>query len=157
MAYNTAYTKALAASSHAAADAAALAARTTANASTPLLQPGTPDFDAARSQVIPDSPPGQGARLVLRSYLNEGSGQYTFKNDFADLTVGAAYRQFLLGSDGSLFEDIRDGDRIKNYEYGAYAQASKTLLDDHLKLAAAGRIDNFKNFGTAFSPRASAA
>ena len=69
--------------------------------------------------------------------------------------MGAAYRQFLLGSDGSLFEDSKDGDRIKNHEYGAYAQASKTLLDEHLKLAVAGRVDNFKNFGTAFSPRAS--
>ena len=120
------------------------------------LQPGTPEFEAARNTIIHNPTPGQGARLIIRSILNEGSGQYTFKNDFADLTVGAAYRQFLLGSDGSLFEDTKDGDRIKNYEYGAYAQASKTLLDDHLKLAAAGRVDNFKNFGTAFSPRASA-
>ena len=121
-----------------------------------LLQPGTQDFDAARNKIIHDPTPGQGARLIIRSILNEGSGQYTFNNSFADLTVGAAYRQFLLGSDGSLFQDTKDGDRIKNYEYGAYAQASKTLLDDHLKLAAAGRVDQFQNFGTAFSPRASA-
>ena len=138
------------------ADAAALAARTFANTNAPFLKPGTPEFDAARRQIIHNPTPGQGARLVLRSALNEGSGQYTFNNSFANLTVGGAYRQFLLGSDGSLFEDTRDGDRIKNYEYGAYAQASKTLLDTHLKLAAAGRIDRFQNFGTAFSPRASA-
>ena len=119
------------------------------------LQPGSPEFVAARDKLIHDPTPGKGARLIIRSILNEGSGQYTFKNDFADLTVGAAYRQFLLGSDGSLFEDSKDGDRIKNHEYGAYAQASKTLLDEHLKLAVAGRVDNFKNFGTAFSPRAS--
>ena len=137
-------------------DAAALTARAFADTNAPLLAPGTAAFDAARNKIIHDPTPGQGARLIIRSILNEGSGQYTFKNDFADLTVGAAYRQFLLGSDGSLFEDTKDGDRIKNYEYGAYAQASKTLLDDHLKLAAAGRVDNFKNFGTAFSPRASA-
>jgi outer membrane receptor protein involved in Fe transport len=127
------------------------------NAAIPMqLQSGTPEFDAARNQLLHNPTPGQGARLVLRSILNEGSGQYTYKNSFADLTVGGAYRQFLLGSDGSLFEDTKDGDRIKNYEYGAYAQASKTLLDDHLKLAVAGRVDRFQNFGTAFSPRASA-
>ena len=137
------------------ADAAALAARNKANANAPLLQPGSKEFNDARDQIIHDPNPGKGARLIIRSILNEGSGQYTFKNDFADLTVGAAYRQFLLGSDGSLFEDTKDGARIKNYEYGAYAQASKTLLDDHLKLAAAGRVDRFQNFGTAFSPRAS--
>lgn len=135
------------------ADAAALTAR---NAAAPtLLQPGTPDFDAARNQIIHDPTPGKGARLIIRSVLNDGSGQYTFRNSFADLTVGGAYRQFLLGSDGSLFEDTPDGGRIVNYEYGGYAQASKTLFDDHLKLAAAGRVDQFQNFGTAFSPRAS--
>ena len=137
------------------ADAAALAARNAANANAPLLRPGTAEFDAARQRIIKDPTPGQGARLVIRSILNEGSGQYTYRNSFADVTMGAAYRQFLLGSDGSLFEDVKDGDRIQNYEYGAYAQASKTLLDDHLKLAAAGRVDRFQNFGTAFSPRAS--
>jgi len=136
------------------ADAAIQAA---INAATPLqLQPGSADFNAARDRIIHDPTPGKGARLVIRSILNEGSGQYTYNNNFADLTVGAAYRQFLLGSDGSLFEDTKDGERIANYEYGAYAQASKTLLDDHLKLAAAGRVDRFQNFGTAFSPRASA-
>ncbi|SFQ27481.1 TonB-dependent receptor [Hymenobacter arizonensis] len=138
------------------ADAAALYARTEANRLSPQVQPGTPEFEAARNQIIHDETQGKGARLVIRSVLNEGSGQYTYKNSFADVTMGAAYRQFLLGSDGSLFEDKKDGDRIINYEYGAYAQASKTLLDDHLKLAAAGRVDRFQNFGNAFSPRFSA-
>ncbi|MBH8570325.1 TonB-dependent receptor [Microvirga sp. STS02] len=126
-----------------------------AGAAATLLQPGTQAFDDARSKLIHDSTPGQGALLVIRSILNEGSGQYTFNNSIADLTVGAAYRQYLLGSDGSLFEDTKGGDRIHNYEYGVYAQATKTLLDNHLKLAAAGRVDQFQNFGTAFSPRAS--
>jgi outer membrane receptor protein involved in Fe transport len=135
------------------AEAAALTARNAANANAPLLRPGTPEFTAARNQLIHDPTPGKGARVVLRSSLNEGSGQYTYRNNFADVTMGAAYRQFLLGSDGSLFEDTKESDRILNYEYGAYAQASKSLLDDHLKLAAAGRVDRFQNFGTAFSPR----
>ncbi|MDJ0364124.1 TonB-dependent receptor [Hymenobacter sp. H14-R3] len=153
--YAAAYTAALAANGGN-ADAAALAAHTAADTNAPLLQPGTPEFAAARNALIHNPTQGQGARLVIRSVLNEGSGQYTFKNDVADLTVGAAYRQFLLGSDGSLFADTKDGDRIKNYEYGGYAQAIKLLLNDHLKLSVAGRLDKFQNFGTAFSPRASA-
>jgi len=138
------------------ADAAALTARAAANTNAPLLQPGTAAFAAARNSLVHNANPSQGARLLIRSVLSEGSGQYTFKNSFADLTLGGAYRQFLLGSDGSFFADTQDGDRIRNYEYGGYAQASKTLLNDHLKLALAGRFDDFKNFGTAFSPRASA-
>ncbi|GAB3878097.1 TonB-dependent receptor [Hymenobacter segetis] len=130
-------------------------ANAASGAAATLLQPGSKEFNDARDKIIHDPTPGQGALLVIRSVLNEGSGQYTFNNNIADLTVGAAYRQYLLGSDGSLFEDTKGGDRIHNYEYGAYAQATKTLLDDHLKLAAAGRVDRFQNFGTAFSPRAS--
>ncbi len=125
------------------------------------LTPGTDAFNATRDRLVNEaglSPSGQalGARVVLRSIMNEGSAQYNFKREFADIVVGGAYRQFLLGSDGTLFRDSKDGERIANNEFGAYAQISKTLLDDRLKLAVAGRVDNFKNFGTAFSPRASA-
>ena len=139
---------------------AAIAAAVAAAAPT-QLQPGTPEFDAARDKIIHSADftaggQAQGARVVLRSIMNEGSAQYNFKPAFADIVVGGAYRQFYLGSDGTLFRDTKDGERIANYEFGGYAQISKTLLDDRLKLAAAGRVDNFKNFGTAFSPRASA-
>ncbi|WP_375378257.1 TonB-dependent receptor domain-containing protein [Hymenobacter cellulosilyticus] len=54
-----------------------------------------------------------------------------------------------------MFADT-DGQRIRNYEYGAYTQLTQSLLDDHLKLAVAGRIDFFQNFDPSFSPRASA-
>jgi len=137
------------------AEAAALAARNAANTNAPQLKPGTPEFDAARNSIIHNPTPGQGARVILRSIMNDGSAQYNFTSKIVDVTVGGAYRQYQLGSDGSVFEDTKDGDRIPNYEYGGYAQASKSLLDERLKLAFAGRVDRFKNFGTAFSPRAS--
>ncbi|GAA4350964.1 TonB-dependent receptor [Hymenobacter saemangeumensis] len=137
------------------AEAAALAARNFANANAPVLRPGSPEFEAARNELVHNPTPGQGARVILRSILNDGSAQYNFNTNVVDVIVGGAYRQYLLGSDGSLFEDTKDGDRIPNYEYGAYTQLSKALFNDRLKLAAAGRIDRFKNFNTAFSPRAS--
>ncbi len=138
------------------AEAAALAARNAANIGAPFLQPGTESFNQARDRIIHDPTPGRGARLIIRSILNEGSGQYNFKSDIADLVVGGAYRQYLLGSDGSLFSDSPTSDRIRNYEYGVYAQVNKALFDDHLRVSAAGRLDQFQNFGSAFSPRFSA-
>ena len=139
--------------------AAAAPGAAAAAAAATQLQPGSAEFNAARDKIIHDASfvngQVQGARVVLRSILNEGSGQYSFANKIADLTVGAAYRQYLLGSDGTLFRDSKDGERIGNYEYGAYAQAKKALLDERLNLAVAGRVDRFQNFGTAFSPRAS--
>jgi iron complex outermembrane receptor protein len=83
------------------------------------------------------------------------SSQYEIHSQAVDVVLGAAYRQYRLGSNGNLFAD-RDGERIRNDEYGAYAQFIKSLFNDHLKLTAAGRIDDSKNFKPVFSPRASA-
>ena len=133
---------------------ASAAAFNAANVNAPLLRPGTAEFNAARDRIIHDATPGRGARVVLRSFLNDASGQYNFKTDIADIIVGGAYRQFLLGSDGTLFSDTPE-ERVRNYEYGAYTQLSKSLLDERLRASVAGRLDRFRNFKTAFSPRAS--
>ncbi|WP_324673340.1 TonB-dependent receptor [Hymenobacter sp. GOD-10R] len=119
------------------------------------LTASSPEFVTLRKAVSQDATPGQGARLNPSSFLNDVSGQYNFKFSSVDLIVGGAYREFRLGSDGKLFSDS-DGKRIHNFEYGGYAQASRQLFADHLKLAIAGRVDDFKNFKPAFSPRASA-
>lgn len=132
------------------AQATALAAATGTQ-----LDPSSDTFQSLRSTIIKDATPGRGARLNPSSLLNEGNAQYNFKLDeTADLIVGAAYRKFRLGSNGNLFSDA-DG-RIQNHELGGYAQLTKKFLDERLKLALAGRLDDFKNFDPAFSPRASA-
>jgi iron complex outermembrane receptor protein len=97
-----------------------------------------------------------GARLPVNSIMTDVSGQYQFGFKAFDLIAGGSYRAFALASEGALFEDKIGGDRIKNNEYGFYSQASKTLFKEALKLQVAGRLDNFKNFDSKFSPRASA-
>ena len=119
------------------------------------LTAGSDAYNALRQTIISDATAGKGSRLNPGSLLSDISGQYEFHEKFADIVVGGAYRQYRLGSDGKLFAD-RDGERIKNEEYGSYLQASRNLLRDHLKLTAAGRVDRSKNFDAVFSPRASA-
>ncbi|UOQ54290.1 TonB-dependent receptor [Hymenobacter cellulosivorans] len=119
------------------------------------LDPSSARFNELRSRIINDPRPGLGAKLSPSSYLNEGNAQYNFTlAENTSLIVGAAYRKFRLGSNGNFFSD--DNERIQNHELGGYAQLTHTLLDDRLKLALAGRVDDFKNFSPAFSPRASA-
>ncbi|WP_331061200.1 TonB-dependent receptor [Hymenobacter sp.] len=112
-------------------------------------------YATLRDKIINDDQPGRGAAQNFNSYLNDVSGQRGFHlSDFGtDLIVGAAYREYRLGSGGKLFSDA-NGERIRNYEYGGYAQLTQTFLDTRLKFALAGRVDNFKNFKPAFSPRA---
>ncbi|HLT42679.1 MAG TPA: TonB-dependent receptor plug domain-containing protein [Sphingobacteriaceae bacterium] len=116
---------------------------------------GSEAFNALREYNAELNQPA-GARLPVNSILSDISGQYDFKLDVLDLIVGGAYRTFALSSQGSVFEDVPGGDRIKNHEYGFYGQAAKSFFDNQLKLQVASRIDFFKNFDSKLSPRASA-
>lgn len=151
--YNAAYSQARRAG--APIEAALAAAQQAAGAS--RLQPNDPRFATLRSQLIGNKTPGVGAEQYFNSFLNDISGQRSFQLTDAgtNLVVGAAYREYRLGSNGLLFSD-RENKRIRNYEYGGYGQLTQTLLEERLKLAFAGRVDEFKNFKPAFSPRASA-
>lgn len=114
---------------------------------------GTPAFNTLKNkyknQIIP-----QGGKFDDKSNLYHVQGQYNFKNEikFMDLLVGASYRLFDLNSNGTIFADV-PGNNITINEYGAYAQASKTL--SNLKLTGSIRYDKNENFDGQFSPRIS--
>ncbi len=83
------------------------------------------------------------------------------------VVAGASFRRHSLRSAGTLLADgdkspikpgtneVQTRDVILNYEGGAYGQIRQDLLNDRLRVAFAGRVDNFRNFGTRFSPRLS--
>ncbi|UOQ70126.1 TonB-dependent receptor [Hymenobacter cellulosilyticus] len=152
--YNTAYKQAIQQAGTTPAQAQSLALQA---ATATQLKATDPRFGELRSQLIADDVPGRGAQQNFNSFLNDISTQRSFRaSDFGtDLIVGGAYREYRLGSGSKLFSDT-DGQRIRNYEFGAYSQLTQTLMHDQLKLALAGRVDYFKNFSPALSPRASA-
>ncbi|MES1249891.1 MAG: TonB-dependent receptor, partial [Chitinophaga rupis] len=130
-----------------------LAARAAADANRP--QPGTAQFksifDQVRAKPIPT-----GGLFVDRTNMYQTEGQYNLSDyvKVVDLIVGASWRQYVLNSQGTLFADSTG--RIKTNEYGAYAEVSKRLFSDVLKLTAAGRYDKNDNFDGKFTPRFSA-
>ena len=136
-------------------DMALATAQTAANATLPVA--GSDAYNTLRNRIAQDNSPATGAGQNFNSRLSDVSAQRNFElgSPKTGLIVGAAYRRYLLGSGGVLFADM-DGNRIPNHEYGAYGQITHAMLDDHLKLAAAGRVDFFKNFNPAFSPRVAA-
>ncbi|UYZ62381.1 TonB-dependent receptor [Hymenobacter weizhouensis] len=137
-------------------DQALAAARQVADAT--RLSTADPRFGLLRERIIQEADAlRRGSKLLLNSFLSDVSGQYTFQlGQATDLVVGGAYRDFRIGSGGGFVLTDRPDRRLHNYEYGGYLQASYRLLDDRLKLAAAGRVDHFRNFEAAFSPRVSA-
>ncbi|MEI7582418.1 carboxypeptidase-like regulatory domain-containing protein [Runella sp.] len=101
-----------------------------------------------------------GGTFLDKTNLYHAEGVYNFKNQvkFMDLLVGGNIRQYQLRSEGTLFADQKDGRNgtIPINEYGAFAQAAKSLFNNHLKLSASIRYDKNQNFEGQFSPRLSA-
>ena len=118
--------------------------------------PGTPQFQDAFHRAISTPITDGGAKFTDKTNLYHTEGQYHFISlkKFADVLAGASYRVYHLNSGGTIFADT-DGP-INIYEYGAYIQLQKTLLDSVLKLTASGRFDKNENFKGRFTPRFSA-
>lgn len=155
--YVGAYAQAAAAGQNPAA--ADVTARSAADQGRPV--PGSDAFNRLYDAVSTGSiATGKGGAFEDNSNLYHAEGVYNFKNQIKaiDLLVGANVRQYQLASNGTLFADQVEGrtGKIKINEFGAFAQASKSLFADHLKLTASTRYDKNQNFEGQFTPRVSA-
>jgi len=120
--------------------------------------PGTANFERAKDSIaaIPDFRTGAQFNDQTKMYHTEG--QYDFSKwtgKFADVQVGGNYRLYDLNSNGTIFSDTTGND-ITIYEYGAYVQAIKNLMDERLKITGSLRYDKNENFKGRLTPRASA-
>jgi outer membrane receptor protein involved in Fe transport len=109
-------------------------------------------FDQVRSKPIP-----AGGLFLDRTdlYMTEGQYNLTDAIKFAEVLVGANWKQYVLNSQGTLFAD-KPGSPIKINEYGTYVQVSKEVVPDVLRLTASGRYDKNENFAGKFTPRLTA-
>ena len=122
------------------------------------LLPGTPEFDREKDRIAGEPDFRTGAQFQDATGLYHTEGQYDFSkwtNKIADVQVGGSYRLFDLNSNGTIFSDTTGND-ITIYEYGAYVQAIKNLLNDRLKVTTSLRFDKNENFEGRVTPRASA-
>lgn len=127
------------------------------------LLPGTAGFqeafDAVTGKPIPGDARGVGARFLDKTNLYHGEVMYNFTKlidpKTVELIVGGNVRRYALNSEGTLFARDENGKEFTIDEFGAYAQASKTLADV-LKLTGSIRYDKNQNFKAQISPRFSA-
>lgn len=141
----------------AAEDAAHLVARGVADSGMPT--PGTQKFEDLKDKYAQKAIIDGGGSFLDETNMYHLEGIYNFKNKIKafDLLVGGNLRKFVLQSNGTLFADKQEGrtGKIPITEYGAFVQAGKSLLSDHLKLTASLRYDKNENFEGQFSPRVS--
>lgn len=135
-----------------------LAARAFANSQ--QVVPGTSAFAALQADIRSEPINGLsgGAKFLDKSNMMHFEGVYNFSNQIeaVDLVVGANYRRYNLNSENTLFVLDENGNEVGWAEYGAFAQLSKSLADDKLKLSTSLRYDKNENFASQFSPRVSA-
>lgn len=118
------------------------------------FEPGTAEFASAFDRAVNDVIP-RGALFNDKSRFIHTEGIYDFKNEisFVDLQMGLSFRQYQLRSNGTIFADGDGGISIN--EYGGFLQASRSLLEDRLRLTGSLRYDKNENFAGQFNPRIS--
>ncbi len=118
------------------------------------LIPGTDAFNHVMDSLsaIPFS--SGGGKVIDRSSKYYLQGEYDFSNyiKIFDLVAGADYRITRLNSEGTIFID-EPGHPLFINQYAGYAQATKKLFRDHLKLLAATRYDKSDNYKGVWAPR----
>lgn len=147
-------------------------------------EPGTARFDSIKnvirhinnwdiqSSAIPDAPVTGGAALIQKSHLYHIEAQW-------DLTKYVKVFNLLVGGDTRIYEVIPDGNNFVDFsrpiadrnkvlpdgsfgknvyykKYGGFAQVTKTLLEDRLKLFGSLRYDYNPEFTGKFTPRIAA-
>ncbi len=121
-----------------------------------MLQPGTPEFEAAFNRVINDPDVLSGSKFRDESKIYHSDANYNFGHliDWAEIQVGGSYRKYVLNSFGSIYTDRLS--EIPYSEVGLYTQLQKKFLEDErLKLTASMRYDKSELFDAFFSPRIS--
>jgi iron complex outermembrane recepter protein len=118
-------------------------------------EPGTPAFDSVYALVKSRTFQNGGSSLTSTSKKWFAEFVYDF-SDFVkpfSLQAGVSYRLHTPQSSGTVFYDTTN--HIYSNEVGAFAQVSKSFLDDRFKFQGSGRMDFLQRFDPRFSPRVS--
>jgi len=126
----------------------------TSSANEPYIQPGSDRWNELFNDITNKDIIDGGTRFYSRSKLNHFQGAYIFDTDFAKITAGASFRQFLPQSRGTVFSDTM-GLKITNNAFGAFSGIEKRVFDEKVILSATARLDKNQNFDLLVSPAAS--
>ena len=137
------------------------------------INEGTPRFDSVKNYLTSTLFTNGGSRFYDKSALYHVHGQYNFKFNWGDVSVGANGRMYRPDSRGTIFDElVLSNERfdpmsgtliydttyrsITNVEYGAYVGWTKRFVNDRLRVSATMRVDKNQNFNFLVSPAASA-
>ena len=117
----------------------------------PAYEVGTQRFTDKFNEITGKRFTEGGSLFYDRSALAHGMGEYKFKPEFGEVTVGGNYRRYMPNTAGTILRDTADVS-ITNEEFGAFAGLEKKFYEDRLKATATVRMDKNQNFNALFSP-----
>ena len=147
------------------------------------VEPGTAAFENLKNTIarinnwdhvnagIAGAPATGGAWLKQRSRMYHADAQYDFRDkiSFVNLVAGADVRIYEVIPDGNNFVDFSRplaernipkngsfGNNVYYKKYGAFAQATKTFINEKLKVFLSLRFDHNPEFEPKFNPRIAA-
>lgn len=117
--------------------------------------PGSADFEREKDRLV-GTPGLAGAGILSKSKLYHADFQYDFSSllKVIELQVGGNVRRYDMNTEGTLFDD--KDQKVTNDEFGMFAQVSKSLLKEKLRLVGSVRYDKNESFDGRFTPRISA-
>ncbi|HEY0299638.1 MAG TPA: TonB-dependent receptor [Arachidicoccus sp.] len=138
------------------------------------------DWDNPNMSPVPANAPATGGAWLHQmstTYNVDGQWDLTRYTKVVNVLIGADFREYAVRPDGNNFVDFTRPDSVRNLpvsvngtvpdssnfgknvlykKYGAFVQATKTFLDEKLKLTASLRADRNPYYGTKFNPRIAA-
>jgi iron complex outermembrane recepter protein len=142
------------------------------------LNPGTPEFENMKRAItkinnwdhasqLAGAPATGGAWLKQRSRMYHTEAQWNLSEKilFFDLLIGVDARLYEVIPDGNNFVDFSrpleerttpGGRNVYYAKYGMFAQATKRLFAEHLKLSGSLRFDHNLDFSPKINPRLAA-
>jgi iron complex outermembrane receptor protein len=119
--------------------------------------PGKEDFNYYYNPIKSTAVSDGGAEVIDQSKLYHLESMYDFSDliKWFELIVGASGRLYRIDSRGTVFMDT-PGNPVQIKQYGAFLQAARELLSNHLKITASARWDKNDYFKGRITPRLSA-
>lgn len=129
-------------------------------------QPGSAAFNDQVANLRDINNWDVGAALRVQSWLYHAEGQIEptqaawagfRKKTGINLLAGLDYRQYIVFPDGNYFINPDGSDQnLIYYKTGGFVQASRSFVDDKLKLTGSLRVDKNRYFDARLNPRMSA-
>ncbi len=116
--------------------------------------PGSEEFNGYWNEIISKQVTDGGAGVLDKSSVWQVEGQYNFSDLIKtfELLVGVSNRVYIVNSNGNIFFD-KPGTPIAENEFGAYAQISKPIIHNRVRLTASARYDKNQYFKGRVTPR----